>query len=842
MNADMLENSASHSPRYQPLVVIALSVAAGIALDRSSDMVVTSGGFARWWFVAVSFLAAWWCAWHHARTAIAAMLLLVSTAMLGAAWHNLQWNFFPNHDAGRYANLETTPACVTAVVLAAPELLPAPRPTPLRAIPSGERSQVELRLTGIRDGADWLSVAGRCRLVVNGDLLAVAPGDRVQVFGQLRRPSPPMNPGEHDFAADARAERRLASLIASSPDCVAVTVYGSSSEWWPERIVAAVRQSGKQLLRTYVGPERSGLAAAILLGDREALPSHAIQPFFLTGTVHLLVVSGLNVAILAAGLYVAMRFGWLPRRVALALIMAIVAAYTLVTGAEPPVLRAAVLVVVVCLAAWSGRRTAPFNSLAAATLVVLAINPSELFRTGTQLSFLCVAVLVWVGHWQGIPWRFQVDQLDRLIAASRPWYAKVWFEISRWTLLLMLTSGVVWLATTPIVLYCFHVVSPVALLISPVVWLIALVAMWAGFITLLCGWIVPFVAVVAGWVCSVSLGWLVQVVDWAESLPGSHFWAPGPALWWVLGFYMGLVAIMLWGRKLVPTRFQVALACLWILVGLVPPLARHWTRGDELRCTFLAMGHGTCVVLETPNGKTFLYDAGSLGSPDFATQSIAGYLWQRGILRVDGIILSHADVDHYNAVPGLLERFHVGAVYVSPMMFDWYGATGPDEAPNVLHNAIDAAGVPIHEIWAGDRLHVGDVSIDVFHPPHDGVVGSDNANSITLAVEYAGRRLLLPGDLETPGLDDVVAELPYDCDLLMAPHHGSRRSDPPGFAAWSTPEWVVVSGGADSDAEVVRTYAASGAKVLNTGKLGAIDFSIGRDGIAVDSFREIAAQ
>ena len=90
------------------------------------------------------------------------------------------------------------------------------------------------------------------------------------------------------------------------------------------------------------------------------------------------------------------------------------------------------------------------------------------------------------------------------------------------------------------------------------------------------------------------------------------------------------------------------------------------------------MGHGTCVVLETPDGQTLLYDAGSLGPPEFATESVAGYLWQRGIMRIDGIILSHADVDHYNAVPGLLERFRVGAVYVSPVMFDWYGATGPE--------------------------------------------------------------------------------------------------------------------------------------------------------------------
>ncbi len=71
----------------------------------------------------------------------------------------------------------------------------------------------------------------------------------------------------------------------------------------------------------------------------------------------------------------------------------------------------------------------------------------------------------------------------------------------------------------------------------------------------------------------------------------------------------------------------------------------------------------------------------------------------------------------------------------------------------------------------------------------------------------------------------------------MAPHHGSRRSDPPGFAAWSKPEWVVLSGGADSDPEVVRTYSAAGAKVLSTGKLGAIEFAFGRDSFATSSYR-----
>jgi competence protein ComEC len=96
-----------------------------------------------------------------------------------------------------------------------------------------------------------------------------------------------------------------------------------------------------------------------------------------------------------------------------------------------------------------------------------------------------------------------------------------------------------------------------------------------------------------------------------------------------------------------------------------------------------------------------------------------------------------------------------------------------------------------------------------------------------LAVESGGRRVLLPGDLESPGIEDVMAEIPYDCDVLLAPHHGSRRSDPPGFAAWSTPEWVVISGGSGDDVQhVVQTYEQAGANVARTSDRGMVQFSL----------------
>jgi competence protein ComEC len=157
-----------------------------------------------------------------------------------------------------------------------------------------------------------------------------------------------------------------------------------------------------------------------------------------------------------------------------------------------------------------------------------------------------------------------------------------------------------------------------------------------------------------------------------------------------------------------------------------------------------------------------------------------------------------------------------------------------------LREAIEEAEVPIREVFANDRLRGGEgCGIEVLHPPPRGVLGNDNANSLVLAIEYQGRRILLPGDLEDAGLRDLLAEEPWDCDVLLAPHHGSRRSNPPGLAAWCTPEWVIVSGSlSDYEPETEATYRAAGAEVVHTGRVGAVRILIDQQRLEVASISD----
>ena len=215
------------------------------------------------------------------------------------------------------------------------------------------------------------------------------------------------------------------------------------------------------------------------------------------------------------------------------------------------------------------------------------------------------------------------------------------------------------------------------------------------------------------------------------------------------------------------------------------------------------------------------------------SRTIGEFLWARGITHIDGVVLSHADVDHFNALPTLLERFSVGVVYVSPLMFR-------EDHPSirVLHEAILRAKVPLREVHAGDRLRVGqDCTAEVLHPPPGGVFGSTNANSIVLLVSYRGRGILLPGDLDTPGLEEVLAEEPRHCEVLLAPHHGSRRSHPRGLIAWTTPQWIIISGAYERDfQEVAATYRALGHSFLHTAEQGAVTARLDQDGLWVHGY------
>jgi competence protein ComEC len=823
--------AAEHTTRevhYYPLVVVLAIVCAGIVVGRYQVSFLPHS-FQLWWCIAPAALLSWFIFWRKRWLGISMIALAVAIASIGGAWANASWNLFAVDELGRYAHPLAEPVCLEAIVTSAPREIVAPPYNPLQAYRPGPTTRLTIAPVALRAGAHWRSASGKAQLNVNGRISEIHVGDRLRIFGQLVAPAPPGNPGEFDHVAQARGNRELCSVHVERPDCVTVIERGSA--WNPLRWIDELRSYGDRVLWANLSHQRAGLTAAMLLGQREQVDQEANEEFVETGTVHIHCVAGLHVGILAWLLFLALRTGLVPQRAALLCVVFVSGTYMLLTSAEPPVVRATLLVWIVCGAMWLGRRGIGLNSLALAGLVVLAVNPAALFRTGVHLSFLSVAALIATASW--LSRRPAMDPLDRLIAATRPWHVRLARRGTDHLRELFLVGAGMWLVVTPLVMARFHIISIAGLFLNVLLIPVVTLTMAAGFATLIFGFWLPPVAATFGWFCDLNLRLIEWSVHATDKLPGSNWFVAGPSDAWLVVFYLAVASVLFLRTYLPRLRWQVGLAGAWCGVGLLAALPSS-ANPEALKCTFIAVGHGGAELVELPDGRTLLYDAGRFGSPIGGARSISAYLWSKGITHVDAVVLSHADTDHYNSLPDLLERFSVGVVYVSPMMF--HKEKGALES---LHRSIEHSGIKMLFAHAGDRLLGGsNAIIDVLHPPPEGVVGTDNANCIVLDIQFAGRRTLLTGDLEPPGLDMVMNETRVPYDVIQIPHHGSMASEPELLALWAQPRIALISGGVSDGVVTRNSYAAHGATALNTADCGAITVTMGRDRLDVQCFRQ----
>jgi competence protein ComEC len=327
------------------------------------------------------------------------------------------------------------------------------------------------------------------------------------------------------------------------------------------------------------------------------------------------------------------------------------------------------------------------------------------------------------------------------------------------------------------------------------------------------------------------------MLDLFHAFPGGHFFVPGPAVWWIIAFYSAYFLWTLFPELRPRARRLPVLLVGWIVVGLLVALTADAQKRHRaaMEVEVLSMGHGLCVVMHLPDGRTILYDAGSFASPRSGAEKIGRALWCKGVTHLDAIVLSHADADHYSHVPALMERFSVGCVYVSPFMFERASIYTSLEK---LRETVTEAGIPLRRMTAGFRFQGSKgLVVECMHPTREGEFGEDNTNSIVLGVSYRGWRILLPGDLEGQGREALFMEEPWDCDVLLAPHHGSGNSEPGRWLTWCRPEAVLISGSRwQRNTEVVSRFGSDGAAVWETFRHGAISVVLGKSELRIDSF------
>ncbi|WP_068826281.1 DNA internalization-related competence protein ComEC/Rec2 [Pseudomonas sp. BMS12] len=615
----------------------------------------------------------------------------------------------------------------------------------------------------------------------------VQAGERWRLAVKLKRSRGLVNPQGFDYEAWLLAQRIGATGTIKQGE--RLTTAGGFSAW---------RDALRQRLLQVDAYGREGTLAALVLGDDSGLSRQDWRVLQDTGTVHLLVISGQHVALLAALLYglVAglVRLGcwpralpWLPCACALAFFGAL--GYGLLAGFEVPVRRACVMVALVLLWRLRFRHLGVWLPLLTAWILVLLVEPLATLQPGFWLSFGAVALLAlafagrlgawpWWQAWWRAQWVLALGLMPLFFALGLP---------------LSLSAPLCNLLAVP---WVSLLVVPLALLgtlLLPVPWLgEALLAGAGGLLALLFQ--------LLAWLAALLPAWLPTAV------PG---WA------WLLGALGTLLCIL-------PAGLAVRLPGLLLLSALfLPPVAQ--VPHGQAEVWQLDVGQGSAVLVRTRE-HALLYDAGPrFGDFDLGERVVLPSLRQLSVARLDLLLLSHADSDHAGGARALVLGLPVAAVRS--------GEASELPAELQAQPCVDGAGW----VWDGVR----------FTTWRWAEAEGGNAASCLLKVEAGGEALLLTGDIDSAAERALLnADRDVRADWLQVPHHGSRSSSSSAFLDAVAPLQALLSRGRHNPfghphEQVMARYRARGIEVHDSAEEGAVRLRLG-SGEAATSWRQHA--
>ncbi|MBI5761815.1 MAG: ComEC/Rec2 family competence protein [Planctomycetales bacterium] len=800
---------------------MAIAFGVGIWLDRKIDLLLIG------WLAASSLLLVAWGASFYARRERLAMVIIHAVVVaVGGTWHHRAVRCGPDNHIVKFARETSQPARIVGTLRSDPIVLTKPEPVSPWSSPgsdSNSRVQCDVDCDWLLTGRERIAVSGAARLEIKGDSVPANAGDTVELIVDMSRPSGSRNPGGFDFREFLQAQGIQVVLRGDSPD--AVCLVHDRVDWWGRSGRGWLRRHCEDEIARHLNKRTAAVGVGMLLGNRSNIAADVRAAFAESGTTHILAISGANVGILALLIWSVCRLLDAGRTATLLTVLIGIISYTVLTDAQPPVVRATFLILVLVAGASGFRPTSSVNSLGLAAIGVLAINPASLFDVGAQLSFLSVAAMIWVSSRAGgAPDITGKDPLDRLLVEAS-WFRQLIESLRVQLRLACRVTAAVWLVTLPLIVARFHLLSLVGFAINVVLVPLLVLVLWSGYLLLVCVLVMPPLAPVFARCYEWGLTGLLTMIENGARLPRGHAYTFGLPDWWLVGFYLAVATILWGGRTGGAARWGWRAIVAWCVLGLWG----HFSTANQtgLRCTFLAVGHGGAILVEMPNGRTLLYDAGQMRDGPRAQRVIQNALWELGHSRLESLIVSHADADHFNAVPDLVKTIPVESLLVHPSFLDF-------RQPGVVavSDAAFREHVPMRFLWSGDQLNLDDnVSIRVLHPPAGhGITGMDNANSLVLQIDYAGRSILLTGDLDGPGLEHLLRQPPTDVDVMLSPHHGSMAANPSALAGWARPDFVVVSNSRPDVIPKLRDVYANGSVILSTQQYGAITFEILPDG------------
>ncbi|MFN8626139.1 MAG: DNA internalization-related competence protein ComEC/Rec2 [Candidatus Binatia bacterium] len=750
----------------------------------------------------------------------ALLLLALSLAHIRADWV-YRPQFASTHVA---AAPQRTPLWIEALLADDPEA-------------HGSRSRLLLDVTRLDDGGGWRAAHGYVWLTIERPQEAWQAGDIIQARLSLRRPRNFGNPGEFDY--EGYLARRGVYVTAFANDDTAMRPAGHRLDRRVSRWLRHWRRDVGALLRRTLPEPQAGVLAALIVGTDGGLPRDLRAAFSRAGVSHVLSISGLHVALVAGTGYAVFR--WLLGRSRWLLLAGNVPKlaagwsaipvllYAGIAGSNIATIRSVVMILVVAFAVLVDRQRHFIASLALAAILILLSSPGAARDISFQLSFAAVLGLVW-GMQRFWPWwlRWEEERLVRLRGRpARGRITRIWRPLA--------VSAVVSLsalaATTPLTALHFNQVCLVAPLANAVV--VPLLGSLAVGLGLLAALLLPLYEPLAQGCAAIAgpIVWLgLRCVHMFAALPYAAVRVVTPTALEIALLYTGMAASLWLSGQ--PRRRVLAVVTLLACGDATWWYAERYHRPD-MRITFLSVGQGDSAVVEFPGAEVMVIDAGGGRGDafDIGERVIAPFLWSRKIGRVDYLVLSHAEWDHYGGFAFLVSHF-------APREFWSNGADATTAAFARLQQLLTDGGVRRMALHRGDARQIGRVRATIHAPASRAEHASANNRSLVLALALGDTQALFTGDIERRGEEDLVSAVAtaLRSAIVKVPHHGSATSSTPRFLDAAAPRHAIVSAGFANrfrfpHVAVARRYTARGCRLWRTDLDGAVRVRLNERGV-----------
>jgi competence protein ComEC len=588
-------------------------------------------------------------------------------------------------------------------------------------------------------------------------------------------------------------------IAVSSPPSARPRAHGVGAKT-PVGTLERIRaRAARSIDRTF--GDDAPLARALLIADQRQIPTEMRDRYAAAGLVHMLSISGLHVAVIAAAMELLFQVARMPRRAALLGSFVATGLYVMVIGAPPPALRSATMLGVAMISRFAQRPTSPWAAWAVGAFVPLIV-PRTALDVGYQLSVLGMCALVAAGSL----WR---RHLDKRVDG---WKGKASREL--------LTSLIACAVTAPLVAWMFgrlSIIAPLSNLVAAPIVTLAQPVLFLALLLAPMGAIAHFLAQ--------AVHPLLFAFDWiawsAASVPGAAVTVTTTIPVALLGAVAATALVVACVSRLPSRPAIVGLAGL-ALMAVFPAIPL--TRSGDVELHVLDVGQGDAILLRTDAGRWVLFDAGpAWRGGDAGRSAVLPYILRRGGT-LEAFVLSHPHTDHVGGAASVLTAMH-------PRVY-WDAAfAGGSDAYSLSLAAARKQGIEWHRVHPGDSVVIDGVTLTFLAPDSAWTVGLKDPNlASTIAIARFGLvRFLLVGDAERAEEDWLLDHHRDElrAEVLKVGHHGSSTSTSDAFLAAVHPDVAIISVGAGNkyghpSLDVLRALSQFGAQVLRTDEAGTV--------------------